>query len=126
MISPGLCACSEDARSNWGHRSEDGVIVCEFCDREYIGEKINMAATTVDYFDDLDIPLTLDPTKPQYKVVSQKDRFFSSKFNPALIERALNEYAQEGWELKGAVTADFSALGMSRNELIMFLEKKPQ
>lgn len=82
-------------------------------------------AASLDLFDDFDIPYTLDPTKYQYKVITQKDRFFSSKFNPAQLERALNEYAQEGWTFKAAVTADFGQLGMSRNELVMFLEKEP-
>lgn len=78
--------------------------------------------------DDLfDMPDTfeLDPTKPQYKIISQKDRFFSGKFDPALIERALNEYAQEGWKLHSAVSADIPGLGGGRNELVVFLEKEP-
>lgn len=79
----------------------------------------------VPLFSELDLPFTLDPNKHQYKIITQKDRFFSSKFNPALIERALNEYAQEGWVLKNAVSADFGSVGMSRNELIIFLEKAP-
>ena len=79
----------------------------------------------VPLFSELDLPFTLDPSKHQYQIITQKDRFFSSKFNPALIERALNEYAQEGWVLKNAVSADFGSVGMSRNELIIFLEKAP-
>lgn len=80
---------------------------------------------SVELFEELDLPFTLDPSKYQYKVITQKDRFFSSKFNPALIERALNEYAQDGWVFKNAVSADFGSLGMSRNELIIFMEKEP-
>jgi hypothetical protein len=72
-----------------------------------------------------DGPLILDPTKPQYKVITQKDRFFGGKFDPALIERALNEYAQEGWTLVSAVSADIPGLGGARNELVIILEKKP-
>ena len=80
---------------------------------------------TVELFSEEDVAFELDPSKPQYKVITQKDRFFSSKFNPALIERALNEYAQEGWKLKATVSADFGSMGMSRNELIIFMEKNP-
>lgn len=79
----------------------------------------------VELFEDISLPQELDPNKPHYKVITQKDRFFSSKFNPALIEQALNEYAQEGWLFKGAVSADFGSLGLSRNELIIFMEKNP-
>lgn len=88
-------------------------------------EKYDEAAEVVPLFSELDLPFTLDPNKHQYKIITQKDRFFSSKFNPALIERALNEYAQEGWVMKTAVSADFGSVGMSRNELIIFLEKVP-
>lgn len=79
----------------------------------------------LDLFGDQDIALVLDPTKPQYKVITQKDRYFSQKFDSSLIERALNEYAQEGWTLVNAVSADFPGIGGGRNELVLFLEKKP-
>lgn len=110
---------------------------CEKCLNEYskefdscpmCGGKIQIIEAVEDIaplFSEVDLPLTLDPNQHQYKIITQKDRFFSSKFNPALIERALNEYAQEGWKLKTAVSADFGSVGMSRNELIIFLEKVP-
>jgi hypothetical protein len=79
----------------------------------------------LELFEADDLPLTLDPSKPQYKVITQKDRYFSAKFDPARIERALNEYAQDGWELVHAVSADMPGLGGGRNELVLFLEKKP-
>ena len=88
-------------------------------------EKYELEEAGAPLFSELDLPFTLDPSKHQYKIITQKDRFFSSKFNHALIERALNEYAQEGWVLKNAVSADFGSVGMSRNELIIFLEKAP-
>lgn len=33
----------------------------------------------------------------QYKVLTQKDRFFAGKFDPAKLEQAVNSYADEGW-----------------------------
>lgn len=110
---------------------------CEKCLNDYTkefescpmcGGQIQIVETIEDIaplFNEMDLQLTFDPSQYQYKVITQKDRFFSSKFNPALIERALNEYAQEGWTLKTAVSADFGSVGMSRNELIIFLEKAP-
>lgn len=115
------CKCSDTVKSNWGIRSIDELKVCGSCGQFSDGVDEGDLA----FFSDLDLPYTLDPNKYQYKVITQKDRFFSSKFNPALIERALNEYAQEGWTFKGAVSADFGSLGMSRNELIIFMEKEP-
>lgn len=122
------CKCSESARSNWGARNISGITVCNFCGLFSSldpNDLTGLETDSAELFSDLDLPYTLDPTKPQYKVITQKDRFFSSKFNPALIERALNEYAQEGWVLKEAVSADFGSVGMSRNELILFMEKLP-
>lgn len=110
---------------------------CEKCLNDYTkefrscpmcGGQIQIVETIEDIaplFNEMDLQLAFDPNQYQYKVITQKDRFFSSKFNPALIERALNEYAQEGWTLKTAVSADFGSVGMSRNELIIFLEKAP-
>ena len=57
----------------------------------------------------------------QYKVLTQKDRFFSKKFNPVKIEEALNTLAKDGWELEVGVTAEFK--GGKREELILILEK---
>jgi hypothetical protein len=60
-----------------------------------------------------------------YKVLTQKDRWFGGKFEPAKIEEALNAYAQEGWRLAEAVTASFPAMFSSnREELIFILERE--
>ena len=119
------CNCSDSAKLNWGVRQIGAMSVCKFCGRYSDGVAPGQIDPDLEFFNDLDLPYTLDPKNHQYKVITQKDRFFSSKFNPALIERALNEYAQEGWVFKSAVSADFGSLGMSRNELIIFMEKVP-
>ncbi len=44
----------------------------------------------------------------EYKVLTQKDRWFGGKFEPAKMEQALNAYAQEGWRLaKAVITPEF-------------------
>jgi len=117
-----VCQCSETVKLEYGSEIvSEGTEVCKRCYRIRIAGELS----DLDLFSALDLPYELDPSKPQYKVITQKDRFFSSKFNPALIERALNEYAQEGWVLREAVSADFGSVGMSRNELILFMEKLP-
>ena len=63
----------------------------------------------------------------EYKVLTQKDRWFGGKFEPAKIEAALNAYAEEGWHLAEAVTASFPAMFSSnREELIFILERERQ
>ena len=59
-----------------------------------------------------------------YKVLSQKDKWFSGKFDPAKLEEALNAYAQQGWELKVGATADVPSFGGSRQEFIAILERE--
>ena len=59
----------------------------------------------------------------QYKVLTQKDKFFSRKFDPEQLEKALNSFAGEGWRLNSAATAEIG-MGMgSREEMIFILER---
>ena len=60
----------------------------------------------------------------QYKVLSQKDKWFSGKFDPAVLENALNSYAQQGWVVKAAFTAEIPGLfNSSREEAVVILER---
>jgi hypothetical protein len=59
----------------------------------------------------------------EYKVMTQKDRFFSGKFNPEKLEAALNSYAQEGWRVVGMATGEIGSGFGSREELIFVLER---
>jgi len=60
----------------------------------------------------------------QYKILSQKDKWLSSKFDPQKLENALNAYAEQGWEVKSAVTATFPGLTGGREEMIVILERQ--
>ena len=59
----------------------------------------------------------------QYKVLTQKDKWFTQKFDPEKLEQALNAYADQGWVLKGVTTADIPGFGGNRNELVVVLER---
>ncbi len=60
----------------------------------------------------------------QYKVLSQKDKFFGGKFEPKKVEDALNAYAAEGWRVASTATASFQTmLSGNREELIVILER---
>ena len=60
----------------------------------------------------------------EYKVLTQKDKWFSGKFDPMKLEAALNAYAQQGWRLASCATADFpSGFGGARQEFIAVLER---
>ena len=63
----------------------------------------------------------------EYKVLTQKDKFFSRKFDPEQLQAALNSYANEGWRLVTAATAEIGAGIGSREEMIFMLEReRPQ
>lgn len=60
----------------------------------------------------------------QYKVLTQKDRFFAGKFDPEKLETAVNSYAEQGWKVIAATTASIPSFGGSREELIVLLERQ--
>lgn len=60
----------------------------------------------------------------KYKVLSQKDKWFSGKFDPQKLEAALNAYSEQGWVLKAAATADITAFTGNRQEFIEIMERE--
>ena len=60
----------------------------------------------------------------EYKVLTQKDRYFSGKFDPEVLEQALNSYAAQGWGIVAVATTTFQGyMGEGREQLVMFLER---
>ena len=60
----------------------------------------------------------------QYKVMTQKDRFFSGKFDPEKLEAAINSYAEQGWRVIAVATAEVSRGMGNREELLVFMERE--
>ena len=61
----------------------------------------------------------------EYKVLTQKDKWFSSKFDPELLEEALNAYSEQGWKVVTSATAEFTGfIGSKREEMIVILERE--
>jgi hypothetical protein len=59
----------------------------------------------------------------EYKVLTQKDRFFAGKFDPEKLEKAINSYASEGWEVVSVATASIPSLTGTREEMIVVMER---
>jgi hypothetical protein len=57
----------------------------------------------------------------QYKVLTQKDRFFAGKFDPEKLESAINSYAAEGWEVVSIATASIPSITGTREEMVVVL-----
>lgn len=58
-----------------------------------------------------------------YKVLTQKDRFFSGKFSPEKLEAAVNSYAEQGWRVISMATATIPGFGNNREELVVMMER---
>ena len=70
--------------------------------------------------------VVLEDTKKmkEYKVLTQKDKWFSGKFDPELLEQAINSYAAQGWRVISAATASFPGLlSSNREEIIIIMER---
>ncbi|MCP5111091.1 MAG: DUF4177 domain-containing protein [bacterium] len=59
----------------------------------------------------------------EYKVLTHKDRALSGKFDPQKLENALNDYAEQGWRVLAATTANFGGMS-NRQEFIAVLERE--
>lgn len=60
----------------------------------------------------------------EYKVLTQKDRFFGGKFDPEKLEKAINAYAAEGWYVVSVATASIPSLTGTREEMIIVMERQ--
>ncbi len=59
----------------------------------------------------------------EYKVLTQKDRVFSGRFDPEVLENLLNKLAREGWRVVGVTTGQVTSALASRDEMIIILER---
>jgi len=59
----------------------------------------------------------------EYKVLTQKDRFFAGKFDPEKLEGAVNGYAKEGWRVITATTASIPSITGTREEMVLIMER---
>jgi hypothetical protein len=59
----------------------------------------------------------------EYKVMSQKDKWFSGKFDPDTLEQAINAYAEEGWRVISVATATIPGFTGAREEMVVLFER---
>ncbi|MCW1883996.1 DUF4177 domain-containing protein [Luteolibacter flavescens] len=61
----------------------------------------------------------------EYKVISQNDKWFSGRFDPAKLQKLLNEQARQGWVVKSMCSASREGvlLGGNKDEMIILLER---
>jgi hypothetical protein len=59
----------------------------------------------------------------QYKVLTQRDKWFGGKFDAERLEAALNFLAREGWAVRSMVAGQIGGFSGSREELVVLLER---
>lgn len=61
----------------------------------------------------------------EYLVITQKDKWFSGRFDSAVLQQVLNDHAKKGWRVVSMVTASREGvlLGGDKDEVIVLLEK---
>lgn len=59
----------------------------------------------------------------EYKVMTQKDKWFAGKFDPELLEKAINSYAEQGWQVVTIATASIPGFAGNRDEMVVLLAR---
>lgn len=108
------CGCNLIAEEQWLGQSVD----CPNCQESFMIP----AASSNSPFENSEI--SHRNTNKEYKVLTQKDKWFSGKFDPEKLEGAINAYAKQGWKFVGCATASMpSVIGGNREEMIIIMER---
>ncbi len=114
-----------------GAQIPDNAATCSACgapqsNAQYQPQQPPVATSSVGMNFDFDTNTATPATSKlyEYKVLSQKDKWFSGKFDPALLEQAINSYAMQGWRVITCATADIPGFGGPRQEFITVLERE--
>lgn len=61
----------------------------------------------------------------EYLILSQKDKWFSGRFDPQILQQVINDHARQGWVVKAMTNTSREGvlLGGDRDELIILLER---
>ncbi len=59
----------------------------------------------------------------EYKVIMHKDMGFTTRFDPAKLEDALNRFSAEGWGVRSAVVLNLPGHAGAHDELVVILER---
>jgi hypothetical protein len=101
------------------------ALKCRICDLDFVAPGAMPGGGVVR-------PPRPPPGCKEYKVLTQRDEFFASKFNPEALQDALNSHAAQGWGVVSMTTTDVGSFvgsfwgkggGASRQELVILLER---
>ena len=100
----------------------DDAAFCPMCGSKFEAAPSASAGMNFDF--NTNVSTVSNKAMYEYKVLTQKDKWFSGKFDPAILEQAINAYAQQGWRVIGCATADIPGFGSTRQEFITLLERE--
>lgn len=122
---------------NCGFQIKDDVMFCNECGAK---QENNVRSTSpapqpmqssnsemglnFDFSNNTTTATAVSSKRYEYKVLSQKDKWFSGKFDPMLLEQAINAYAQQGWRVISCATADIPGFAGNRQEFVTVLERE--
>lgn len=59
----------------------------------------------------------------EYKVLTQRDKWFGGRFEPERFEEALNFFAGQGWVVRSMAAGSIGGFSGNREELVVLLER---
>lgn len=59
----------------------------------------------------------------QYRVLTQRDKWFGGRFDPERFEEALNFFAGQGWVVRSMAAGSIGGFSGNREELVVLLER---
>ena len=98
-------------------RNDLGYVRCPQCSKPLAGD----SQTPIQ---DKPIPTREERRMKEYKVMTQKDRWFGGKFDPEKLEGAINSYAAQGWSVVSMATASIPSFGGNREEMVILFERE--
>lgn len=111
--------------SSCGSQNPDGSAFCANCGTLFSNAAPSNSSQGMNFdFSNNSAAAPAKKVKYEYKVLTQKDKWFSGKFDPANLEKAINAYADQGWKVIGCATADIPGFGTMRQEFITILERE--
>ena len=111
---------------NCGREIPDNVTFCGICGAPLKTDATAPSGGGMDFDFNSNTVSSASSVRYEYKVLSQKDKWFSGKFDPMRLEQAMNAYAEQGWRVIGCATADIAGFGSTRQEFVTVLERAKQ
>lgn len=131
-LTPEAAAAAHAAGAHAGHHGET-IEVDGLDDSAWTATPEGDSAHGAEHaHDESPAAFTASPQEPhhaaggakEYKLLTQKDKYFEGKFEFSKLEDALNHYARQGWVVRTMATPQIAGFsGGPREEVVVLLER---